>query len=508
MVRAGAVASSFAVPLSAIFSHRANASDYGMLQDDPGGTGMKLAAGFTGHILQTTRETLTDGASVPGLPDGMACFEGPNRTWILMRNHELGSGAGGVTRLVIDRETLDVQASNWVLTGTSRNCAGGPSPWGWLSCEEVDTGQVFVCPTDAETGSNRDPIRGYGRFNHEAVAIHPETLQAYLTEDDANSCLYRFVPTDAATDPFAGQLQALKVVGSSGFDTDDMNLGDQVDVEWVDIDDPSGGTARQGFDRGAARFVRGEGIWEHEGAVFVVSTSGGPGSNGQVFRLIDGPASATLEVIADASAGDLDMPDNITVSPWGQVFLAEDGGGTNFLRALTDSGEIVPFASNDESEFAGVCFSPDGSTLFVNIQGAGLTIAVTGPFPEVPDDGTTSDSGDSDDSSAGSSESDGSDGPGSASGDGSDSNDASGSSEGETGGGTGTSGGSAGTASSAGDATEGTLSGAADDGAPAEDGCACTSDGGSGAASGVLAPLLAAALGRRERKSNDSDPNH
>jgi secreted PhoX family phosphatase len=33
------------------------------------------------------------------------------------------------------------------------------------------------------------------------------------------------------------------------------------------------------------------------------------------------------------------------------------------------------------SELAGVCFSPDGSILFVNIQYPGMTLAITGPWP-------------------------------------------------------------------------------------------------------------------------------
>ena len=37
----------------------------------------------------------------------------------------------------------------------------------------------------------------------------------------------------------------------------------------------------------------------------------------------------------------------------------------------------------NQSELAGVCFSPDGSTLFVNIQhDPGLTLAITGPWNE------------------------------------------------------------------------------------------------------------------------------
>ncbi len=55
---------------------------------------------------------------------------------------------------MIDATTFDRISSNLVLTGTTRNCAGGVSPWGWLSCEETFNathGYVFVCPTDAST---------------------------------------------------------------------------------------------------------------------------------------------------------------------------------------------------------------------------------------------------------------------------------------------------------------------------------------------------------------------
>jgi secreted PhoX family phosphatase len=32
------------------------------------------------------------------------------------------------------------------------------------------------------------------------------------------------------------------------------------------------------------------------------------------------------------------------------------------------------------SELAGVCFSPDGTTMFVNVYFPGVTLAITGPW--------------------------------------------------------------------------------------------------------------------------------
>ena len=45
-------------------------------------------------------------------------------------------------------------------------------------------------------------------------------------------------------------------------------------------------------------------------------------------------------------------------------------------------GKIFKLAKNAKStgEFAGATFSPDGSTLFVNMQHDGLTLAITGPW--------------------------------------------------------------------------------------------------------------------------------
>ena len=50
---------------------------------------------------------------------------------------------------------------------------------------------------------------------------------------------------------------------------------------------------------------------------------------------------------------------------------------------MTPDGKIYTLGRNvfqGNSEFAGAVFSPDGSTLFVNIQYPGMTLAITGPW--------------------------------------------------------------------------------------------------------------------------------
>lgn len=433
------------LPVAAGLFREAAARDYGDLVPDPEGI-LDLPPGFTYRVIQRREGSMTDGFLVPALPDGMACFLGADGNWVLMQNHEVplflaplgpygfgeapaeafdADGYGGVTRLVIDPVTLELLSNNLVLAGTSRNCAGGPSPWGWLSCEEAGDdsghGYVFLCDVEAATVQMPRQILGYGRMNHEAVAVDPATHVAYLTEDRGNGCLYRFVPIDPC-EPFVGRLQALRVVGEDNALTTQWRNGTIVSIDWVDIEDinPTDDTIRvEAQDKGAALFRRGEGIDYYDGQIWFTSTDGGPAGSGQIYRLTDGPEGGELELVTQSEdKAVLDFPDNIAIAPWGQLFLCEDGSSGNYLRVLTEAGEVRPFARNSlsNSEFAGVCFSPDGTVLFVNLQFDALTLAITGPFPKAraappveppectpgaEDAGSSEDSGDSQDSSGG-----------------------------------------------------------------------------------------------------------
>jgi secreted PhoX family phosphatase len=76
-------------------------------------------------------------------------------------------------------------------------------------------------------------------------------------------------------------------------------------------------------------------------------------------------------------------PDNITVSPHGYAVMCTDGEDANqFLAGITPRGQTFPLAHNrmSDEEFAGATFSPDGGTLFVNVQVPGTTFAIWGPW--------------------------------------------------------------------------------------------------------------------------------
>lgn len=385
------------------------------LAPDPEGL-LSLRKGFRYRVLERAGERMDDGYRVPGRPDAMGCFTLPDGRWALLRNHELDANlfrmgpftrdnrpsehmydpgsAGGVSRVLLDAEGRRV-SSNLVLAGTSRNCAGGVSPWGWLSCEEslrATHGYVFLCDPAADRLKPPRRIEAYGRFLHEAVAIDPADHAAYLTEDRGDGCLYRFVP-DAMGAPFGkGRLQALAVVGAPRF-----NLGQRLDhgqrfrLYWVDV--PAEAGERDGLRdaaqrRGAAILRRGEGIVRVSDGFALTCTSGGPLDAGQIFHLAPTREGGELRLLAQSEdATLLDMPDNVTPTPWGDLLVCEDNTRDNYLRIVTRDGRVLPFARNTKSgsEFAGACFSPDGRFLFVNIQEHGLTLAIDGPFASLAD---------------------------------------------------------------------------------------------------------------------------
>ena len=127
------------------------------------------------------------------------------------------------------------------------------------------------------------PSRGGGR--------RCNIWRLYLTEDEHDGLLYRFVP-EVKGDLSAGKLQALAIQKAPRSDLRNWDqdspgpspvTGDTLPVEWVDLLDihaPRGDLRIRGHEiHGAARFARGEGIWAGNGSVYVACTNGGRSRN-------------------------------------------------------------------------------------------------------------------------------------------------------------------------------------------------------------------------------------
>ncbi len=428
-----------ALAMSPSASWAANRSGAGLgpLVKDPRGL-LDLPRGFSYRVVQTVEDKLSNGAPVPDDFDGMMAIRGPRNHTLLVRNHELGtrdtsknevphgnpytSGApGGTTALLVGPNGRLVR-SYVSSSGTLNNCAGGETPWGtWITCEEDQTanhGYAFeVDPRRPESNLSKIPIRDMGFFSHEAVSIDPSTGITYLTEDDfrgqqvapeeevpgttRSSFLFRYLPNNRAQRPGAlqegGRLQAMSILKRPQYNMDLGYTRERFRVVWVDVNPEA--AHDDALAKGAARFQRLEGTHFSGGAFWFNDTSGGEARQGQIFRLIPSGDSSgrgvdKLEIYLDAQRQQqLDSPDNLVVTPWGDVWIAEDGDGFQRIMGITPGGRTYSFARNrlvgldpeddTTSELCGPCFSSDGRTFYVNIQNPGHTFAITGPFPRV-----------------------------------------------------------------------------------------------------------------------------
>lgn len=110
--------------------------------------GIKLSRGMGVRVVATAnkRVKLASGQrsslQFHGMPDGAAVFPLSDGGYVYVSNSEMDSGRGGVYALYFN-ERGDVADYKMLLSNTTRNCAGGTTPFNtWVSCEEFARGQV------------------------------------------------------------------------------------------------------------------------------------------------------------------------------------------------------------------------------------------------------------------------------------------------------------------------------------------------------------------------------
>ena len=415
---------------------------YGPLSPVPshntGETMLELPPKFAYTVFGKKGGLMADGHPTPAAHDGMAAFSSEDGMVRLLRNHEINTGSpveaignqtaaydptapGGVTTLIVDPRTRELVRDFVSVGGTLHNCAGGPTPWGsWITCEETtmgtdryfsarrlqylggydrNHGYCFEVPADAEESVAAEPLTGMGRFVHEAVAVDPATGAVYETEDQNPSGFFQYLPDHPGELARGGRLRMLAVEDQPGYDTrNGQSMGTALPVTWVEIEDPDPAGAgqdrnlvyKEGADKGGAAFDRLEGCWYGNGRIFFTSTRGGDERLGQVWEYLpDGEDKGALTLLFESpDASLMAAPDNVCVSPRGGLIVCEDNrDGIQHIRGLTKDGRVFDVARDVagiayRGEFAGATFSPDGETLFVNMQRPGLTYAIWGPWQE------------------------------------------------------------------------------------------------------------------------------
>jgi hypothetical protein len=307
---------------------------------------------------------MMDGAGIALLPDG---------GYVYMSNSEKSSGAGGVYGLYFNR---DEEITNYkaLLTGTSRNCGGGISPWHtWISCEEVAGGQCWQVEPDPDSPNHNSPkatlLGGSGGGSYETVAVDSTDLDKpifFTTEDTSNGELRRFEADGNGWD-------ALHVGGRTTY----LQFLDGKRFQWT--------TSLSAGENSAANYYpNAEGIVYHNSTLYFVAKE-----TRTLFILDLNDMTYTSERTGSSWVGQgsfNSQPDQIIESDLDirkYIYFTEDGGNAPGVHVRDREGKYytmvraVPGGKYSGDETVGIAFSPDRKKFYFGFQDAGVLMEVT-----------------------------------------------------------------------------------------------------------------------------------
>jgi len=341
--------------------------------------GIQISVGLTARqIAQTgSRVSYANGGQSSiryhDAMDGAGIAQLPNGGYAYLSNAEEPDGNGGVYGLYFDKDgqITDYKA---LLTGTSRNCGGGMSPWNtWISCEEYENGQCWQIEPDPNKLNHNSPkatlLGGLSGGEYETVAVDNTNKNKpifFTTEDKSNGELRRF-------EADGNGWEALHVGGQTTY----LEFLDGNRFQWTSNIDAAKYSAWK-------HYPNTEGILCHNSTLYFVAKV-----TRTLFILDLNDMTYTSELTGSSWVGQgsfNSQPDQIIESDLDNrkyIYFTEDGGSAPGVHVRDREGKYytmvrgVPGGRYAGDESVGIAFSPDRRKFYFGFQDAGVLIEVT-----------------------------------------------------------------------------------------------------------------------------------
>ena len=363
--------------------------------------------------------------AMPGIPDGLGAFDNGDGTFTVLMNHELpatdgavrdhGSAGAFVSRLVVDKATLDVVTASDLIqdvhlydpatgnyieetTAFNRFCSADLAKPGafynaetglgyqdgrlFLNGEESGVeGRAFAHIASGPEAGNSYELAWLGNMAFENVVANPaggDLTMVGMMDDGQNGQVYFYMGQKQAT---GNAIEQAGLTGGSlfGIHVDDLAAtannesngstlgGDfQSAFSMVDLGDVSGKTGAEidaaSEAAGVTSFLRPEdGAWDTQNTdrfYFVTTNAFNAPSRLWALDFNDDHTGGTVSMLLDGTEGQ-QMLDNITVNQDGKLMLCEDVGNQDHVGKVwqydpaTDA--LTEVAQHDPARFA-----PDG----------------------------------------------------------------------------------------------------------------------------------------------------